>query len=367
MDIISLEISIAFIRKYYEMIYKKVVSFDLDKTIERSPIKELYLSFEEIKSFEDVTLIEKFIANVIAYGFPFTRNMIHRSMTDSTKLAAFGCFLKGLVLSSVGSITEMIQIPASTFKMGSTNYDDEQPVREVTVSGYSIGKYPVTNKEFAVYLKDTKREVPETVSNPEKANYPVVFVSWFGAIEYCNWLSEKQGLEPVYTIAYTMKGDAPCSGRCVRAGECIKVILGANLTGKGYHLPTEAQWELAARGTDGRKYPWGNDFDTSKFTSSVNGKKEEPEPVDSHPEGASPFGVMGMAGNVWEWVADWWGDSYDPTQLINPKGPKDGSQKVLRGGSFVSGRQESFRGAKRVHNYQEKSFSDSGFRVARDL
>ncbi|OGC06905.1 hypothetical protein A2526_01030 [candidate division WOR-1 bacterium RIFOXYD2_FULL_36_8] len=334
------------------MIYKKVVSFDLDKTIERRPIKELYQSFEEIKSSEDVILTEEFIADVIAYGFPFTRNMMRKAMVDPGKLAAFGCFLKDLFFSSVGSITEMIQIPASTFKMGGTDYRDEQPVREVTVSGYSIGKYPVTNREYKMYLEDTNREVPAAVSDPEKANHPIAGVSWFDAVEYCNWLSKKQGLEPAYTIKRN------------RAGEIIKVILSKNLIEKGYHLPTEAQWELAARGTDGRKYPWGNDFDPSKFTSSVNGKREGTEPVDAHPEGTTPEGVMGMAGNVWEWVADFYW-LYNFKDINNPKGPRTGEDRVLRGGSWFDFKTNPFRGAYRGYDKPKRCFKAFGFRVAK--
>ena len=186
------------------MIYKKVVSFNLDKTVERRPIKELYRSFEEIKSSGDVSLAEEFIADVIAYGFPFTKNMLHKAMVDPAKLAAFGCFLKGLAYSSVGTIIEMIQIPTATFKMGSTDDKDERPVREVTVSGYSIGKYPVANREYKEYLEDTNQEVPAIVADPANANHPVVNVSHSDGVKYCKWLSKK--------------------------------------TGKNYHLPTEAQW-----------------------------------------------------------------------------------------------------------------------------
>ncbi len=194
-------------------------------------------------------------------------------------------------------IPEMVEIPAGKFLMGSSENSNINltagPIREVIISAFRISKYPITNGEYAVYLEETNSERPyPEVADLSIALNPVVEVSWFDGERYCNWLS--------------------------------------GVTGRRFRLPTEAEWEYAARGTDGRIYPWGNEWDSSKAAAT----REAPKPVNSHPEGASPFGVMDMIGNVSEWVADWAGYSYDPKDLVNPKGPEKpdpSPYKIIRG------------------------------------
>ena len=167
---------------------------------------------------------------------------------------------------------EMIRIPAGTFLMGDDEISNASPQHEVTLEEYEIAKYAVTCKQYKLFLEaNPTYKVPEGWSGTQypkgKANHPVVNVSWYDATAYAEWLSR--------------------------------------VTGKDYRLPTEAEWEKAARGTDGRKFPWGDEFDTKKCNTAESGIGDT-TPVDTYPDGASPYGVMDMAGNVWEWCADWY-------------------------------------------------------------
>jgi formylglycine-generating enzyme required for sulfatase activity len=241
-------------------------------------------------------------------------------------------------------IPEMIQIPAGKFTMGSTEYKDEQPVREVTISkSFDLGKYEVTNDEYLVYLQATRQEIPALVNNPDKARHPVVNVSWYDAIKYCNWLSEVNGKEAVYEIKDN--------------GEVIW-----HTDKKGYRLPTEAEREYAARGTDGRKYPWGNEWDASKAVFNTNGTRQ----VDGLDEVESPFGAKDLSGNVWEWVWDRYSD-YDSNDLTDPQGAKQSNSRVLRGGSWYSSNSDNLRGANRNNCYPDNRYNFIGFRVVQDI
>jgi len=221
---------------------------------------------------------------------------------------------------------QVIKIPAGKFLMGSTPgqailivrecINDEtaeelikweEPQHEVELSEYFIGKYPVTNREYQVFVKDTKYRSPEGWTGdqyPEKmGNYPVVNISWEDATAYCKWLSEK--------------------------------------TGKTYRLPTEAEWEKAARGTDGRIYPWGDKYDPMKantIRTNIASKILGNTPVDQFsPQGDSPYGCADMAGNVWEWCADWfYPDEYKHRNngVKDPQGPNwQRSDRIIRGGA----------------------------------
>ena len=186
---------------------------------------------------------------------------------------------------------EMVFVPAGEFIMGSPageGYDEEHPQRSVYLDAFYIGKYEVTNAEYKKCVDAGTCEPPagrESITrdsyygNPEYDNYPVIYVSWDDANAYCEWM--------------------------------------------GKRLPTEAEWEKAARGTDGRKYPWGNEApDRTKLNYDQNvGDTTE---AGSYPDGASPYEAMDMAGNVWEWVADWYdADYYSKAPERNPQGPQD--------------------------------------------
>ena len=230
---------------------------------------------------------------------------------------------------------EFVRVPAGDFLMGSVAGAGvsvlglEIPQHPVYLDEYWIGKYPVTVAQYLAFLAAThyknpiawKEQIGDTPSN-----YPVVNVSWMDAAEFCRWLGEK-------------------------SGGWIK-------------LPTEAQWEKAARGTDGWTYPWGNEPpDCSR--ANYLGCKGNLSPVGSHPSGASPYGALDMAGNVWEWVADWYGD-YPSGKVTNPTGPTSGEYRVLRGGSWCYG-SNVLRAAYRNGNYPSSSNLNYGFRCASPL
>jgi formylglycine-generating enzyme required for sulfatase activity len=153
------------------------------------------------------------------------------------------------------------------FQQSQVVIKDAQPVRLVEVSGFGIGIGPVTNEEYGAYLcanEITGWKVPD---DPAKARHPVVGVTWFGAVKYCRWLS--------------------------------------GITGRQFRLLIEAEWEYAARGPESRLYPWGNEWDPTKavFHRPIELGTDS---IDSHPEGASWCGALHLAGNVWEWVNDWY-------------------------------------------------------------
>ncbi len=232
---------------------------------------------------------------------------------------------------------EMVHIPAGEFLRGSQERDkralaSEKPQCRIYLEEYWIGKYPVTNAQYAVFVEGTGRRPPEDWEGgrpPEgKENHPVVNVSWWDALAYCRWLAE--------------------------------------LTGKPYRLPTEAQWEKAARGTDGRVYPWGNKWDSRKCNTG-EGRKGGTTPVGAYsPAGDSPYGCADVVGNVLEWVADWYREDYYARSSVsrNPYGPSSGAVKVLRGGSWSADRW----GARCVSRYQgnrKAASPEAGFRCVR--
>jgi formylglycine-generating enzyme required for sulfatase activity len=147
------------------------------------------------------------------------------------------------------------------------SYAEESPQHEVIVAAFDIAQTPVTNALYAVYQQATGAYIPITWSGavPKHLhNHPVVDINWHEAQALCHWLSEQLG--------------------------------------QHYRLPTEAEWEKAARGTDGRTFPWGSTFELPRCNVKESGRGIT-TPVDQHPRGASPYGVLDMAGNVWEWTA----------------------------------------------------------------
>ena len=225
--------------------------------------------------------------------------------------------------------SEMLLVPAGEFEMGDgetyplkMNLDD-QPRHRVYLDAYYIGKYAVTNAQYARFVGETGHRPPGNRfwKKPEKANHPVVSISWDDAMAYAKWA--------------------------------------------GCDLPTEAQWEKAARGPDGFVYPWGNEWDGTKCRNSVETKAEGTVPVDDHPQGVSGYGTFQQAGNVWEWCSDWYGDDYytSPEASRNPSGPAKGYYRVSRGGCWWNDSPSYFRGAYRDAFGPFRTFEHLGFRL----
>jgi formylglycine-generating enzyme required for sulfatase activity len=243
----------------------------------------------------------------------------------------------GRALSAIGDprdLEALIEIPAGKFWMGDeTNrhsFINNTPRHEVDLGTYRIGKYPVTVGQWKQFIAATNYSgSPRAVNDPD--NHPVRYVSWHGAIAYCQWL----------TIAW-------------RANSKIA----ANDVA---HLPTEAEWEKAARGTDRREYPWGNEFEPDRANTSELGVSTT-SAVGCFPRGASPYGGLDMAGNVWEWVQS--KDSKYPYRADD--GREDLSDKtaarVVRGGSWSGGR-DLVRCAFRFNHRPGYRSGNYGFRI----
>jgi formylglycine-generating enzyme required for sulfatase activity len=207
----------------------------------------------------------------------------------------------GAVQVSAKDGMEMVYIPAGDFSMGSlVGTVDEQPVHTVTLDAFWIDKTEVSIVMYRQCVLAGACLKPYNQSNthfnyypdPTYANYPVIFLLWSSAEKYCAWA--------------------------------------------GRRLPTEAEWEKAARGTDGRTYPWGNVLPNNDLLN-FNNPTGDTTRVGSYLHGASPYGVLDMAGNVREWLADWYDAGYyGVSPESNPTGPATGQYKVLRGGSWHS-------------------------------
>jgi len=220
----------------------------------------------------------------------------------------------------------MVLVPAGRFTMGSSaaeikrlqkgtlDFDAgllkaESPQHTVFLSAYYIYKYEVTVAQYRQFCHETGHKMP--VKAPAwgwKDNHPIVNVSWRDAAAYAKWA--------------------------------------------GAQLPTEAQWEKAARGTDERTFPWGKAWDPAKCNNSYQHNHDAGQvttmPVGSYPAGASPYGAMDMAGNAWEWVADWFdAEYYAKSPAKDPTGPVRGSEHVIRGGCYCLGAPATFQAARR--------------------
>jgi formylglycine-generating enzyme required for sulfatase activity len=230
---------------------------------------------------------------------------------------------------------EMFLVTSGMFAMGSIARESsahERPITRVTMGCFYMARFPTTNVQYEKF--DTQhcwKRAPNTDDN-----HPVVFVTSLEAEKFCQWLSQREG--------------------------------------RKYRLPTEAEWEYAARGLDGRIYPWGEVLDAGHYANfadaNTNFPWREPNfsdgfaeaaPVGSFPRGASPFGIEDLAGNVFEWCLDYF-EAYRGGEIVNRRGPNRGAQRVYRGGSWRS-RASSLRASARHFNLATYSANDVGFRL----
>ena len=227
----------------------------------------------------------------------------------------------------------MVLVPAGEFTMGSDKGDeDEIPVHHVVLNAYYIDKFEVTNGRFAKFVEAIQSEPPWGFADKDKpvihADRPVRWVNWMDATGYCLWA--------------------------------------------GKRLPTEAEWEKAARGTDGRVYPWGNDPPTSVHAvyGLKEGGAETTSDIGDRDKGQSPYGAYDLAGNLYEWVMDWYGEDYylnfAGSPAMNPRGPVEGTAKVQRGGSYVNSPYR-LRTSFRTKGDPAEQDPNVGFRCAQDV
>lgn len=299
----------------------------------------------------------------------------HSTAVTWPHLTAHLLFWSALIVSplawslGVADQTDMVRIPTGEFRMGtgsdSGGLPDERPERSVLLSAFYIDRYEVTNEAYVLFISSTDHRIPENLNAgatlwknrtpmPGIERHPVVNVSWTDADAYCRWA--------------------------------------------GKRLPTEAEWEKAARGTDGRRYPWGNEWDLSLANSASYwaGRTVEFEsgadweafwvkgegariakqkglngevltlPVGSFPGAVSAYGLFDMAGNVAEWVQDWYDPNYySSAPLTNPTGPPRGAIKSMRGGSWLKPA-VSLRTTDRDWGTLDSRPSGTGFRCAQD-
>jgi formylglycine-generating enzyme required for sulfatase activity len=235
-------------------------------------------------------------------------------------------FKAGSTMTSPVDGVTLVFIPAGEFLMGSSESDpnadeDEKPQHKVYLDGFWMDRTEITNEGYRQCAEAGKCTEPahsRRYGLTEYANHPILGVSWHQAVEYCTWA--------------------------------------------GRRLPSEAEWEKAARGTDGRLYPWGNDPpDSSRL--NFNHFVDDTTEVGSYPAGASPYGVLDMAGNVWEWVADGYTeDYYENSPDKNPSGGDSANRRVLRGGSWNT-QAHNVRVSNRFWAFPGRNDTD-GFRCA---
>ena len=244
---------------------------------------------------------------------------------------------------------EMVRIDGGIFTMGSpvteTNReDDEGPQRRVTVNPFYISKFEITQYEWNLVME---KDNPSWFKGE---NRPVEQVTWFDTLEFCNALSLKEDLVPAYKI----------NGRNISWYR----------TANGYRLPTEAEWEYAARAGTVTTFHYGNNLDSSM--ANFNGNypyghaprgEFRKETMDVGSFNPNIWGLYDMHGNVWEWCWDWFGE-YSQRNTINPQGPPTGIYRVLRGGSWYYDA-KYLRAAYRYINHPEYSSYNIGFRIVR--
>jgi formylglycine-generating enzyme required for sulfatase activity len=249
-------------------------------------------------------------------------------------------------------IPDLVEIPAGTFSMGSNAIPDASPQHQLELEAFRIGKYPVTNVEYGEFVDEGGylrqewwtemgwrwlQSRPQTEPGFWREPYfnedrqPVVGVSWYEAVAYCRWLS--------------------------------------GTTMRSFRLPTEAEWEKAARGAnDARRFPWGDRYEPGRANTGEAGIGSTAR-VDAYPRGASPYGVLDLAGNVFEWTSSKWGRNWQELEYLYPYRADDGREeeegsaaRVMRGGSWFNSFVEA-QISRRARFLPGSRGSNIGFRV----
>ena len=298
-------------------------------------IKTLITSFQKIVlTLLFIGISTPFIAEAQA---PTPQNMV---------LVNAGGFIRGMDISQDKTDSTANDDKKNKLPLSKNSFEDEAPARMIYLSSYYIDIYEVSNTQYKEFMRSTDHPAPAYWDHRQLnlANHPVTGVNWFDANSYCRWNKKR--------------------------------------------LPTEAEWEKAARGPAGLTYPWGNNLDIEKanFSKGNTGKNMVTTPVDSYPKGKSYYGAYNMAGNVFEWVQDWYDPDYykNTTNVRNVKGPKVGvelgvpgkydekvkysSKKVIRGGSWFAPAESITT----THRFWNDPLNNSygvglGIRCARDI
>jgi formylglycine-generating enzyme len=220
-------------------------------------------------------------------------------------------------LKNARDAAEMLYVPAGEFTMGAGKTE-----HKVKLNGFWMYKTPVTVALYKAFCDDTKRKMPNEPQYKWKDADPITFVTWSDAVDYAKWA--------------------------------------------GVSLPTDAQFEKASRGADARKFPWGNTWIPENCINSAKKQQYGPSAVGSCPKGASPYGLLDMAGNVWQWCSDYYSDNYfdaDKTVVAsNPTGPDKGNNRILRGGGWDFNDQGYFVATFRFQFTPSRAEKYTGFR-----
>jgi formylglycine-generating enzyme required for sulfatase activity len=258
----------------------------------------------------------------------------------------------------------MVQIAGGKFFMGADDGNaDEKPAHQVMLSPFCMDRHEVTTAEY------------EACSNAGECRRAPIEVDW-------------KGITPRQTKVYSTLCNARRAERADHPINCVDFDRAVRYCAYAKkRLPTEAEWEFSARGSDGRKYPWGDEEpDATRLNAcgaeciawgakngepmralyATNDGWEGTAPVGRFPDGASPFGLLDVVGNVWEWTSDWDG-SYDTESQVDPTGPASGTRRVVRGGAFNGGFASWVRPTQRYSDRPEAQSHAYGFRCARTL